>query len=99
MEEGIPVVKIPENLYEKHTKWLWYPGIIKDAIVSVFTEDIQIKRMEYIVIDHIVYNNISEEVRNYWRQHVTVLMDVCNDLANHLQYNQTKEMMYIHHLK
>ena len=79
--EGIPVKKIPRNLYVKHTHNLWSCKEFKDDVRIVFNEDEQKKRMRFILIDHSVFvERLPGLHRDAWLAHVSGLIDFCHKI-------------------
>ena len=79
--EGIPVKKIPRNLYVKHTHNLWSCKEFKDDVRIVFNEDEQEKRMRFILIDHSVFvERLPLLHRDAWLAHVPGLIDFCHKI-------------------
>ena len=67
--EGIPVLKIPQTMYKRMFKFMWTPHVldIEENNRITFSPLMQIKRMKYILVDHVVYKIIDVEIRNYLR--------------------------------
>ena len=98
--DGIPVKKIPRNLYLKHTHNLWSCKEFKSDVRIVFNEDEQRKRMRFILVDHSIFvQNLPSYHRDAWLNHVPGLIDFChkikerNDLKLYPDYNQLNEAL------
>ena len=87
--EGIPVLKIPQNMYERMFKFMWTPHVldIEENDRVTFSPLMQIKRMKYILVDHVVYKIIDVENRNYLRSWAKTFVEICNNMANEISKN------------
>jgi hypothetical protein len=73
--EGIPVVKLEKPLYMKYTKYLWCTDVLRDTAQKVdFDDNLLKQRMQYILCDSIVYQELSVDYRISWLNHVEWLV-------------------------
>jgi len=81
--EGIPVLKIELNLYLKSSKCLWCPEkLIQSKGTIKFLNELQKKRMLFILCDHVVYieeNTMFCNERAIW---VPKIISFCKDFMN-----------------
>ena len=87
--EGIPVLKLELNLYQKHAKYLWSPVNLTNSKERVkFTKEMQQKRMSFILSDHIVYVKEDTMFRQKWLKWRNPLLKFC---LNFLAYDWPEE--------
>jgi len=81
--EGIPVLKIELNLYLKSSKYLWCPEkLIQSKCTITFLDELQKKRMLFILCDHVVYieeNAMFHNERAIW---VPTIIRFCKEFMN-----------------
>ena len=82
--EGIPAVKLPPPTYLKHTKYLWSSKCLTETKGRVkYTESMQEARLKYILIDHVVYQDLDPNYRKYWCDWIRVLQEMCDHFMNY----------------
>jgi len=78
--EGIPVLKIELNLYQKFSKYLWSPEkLIRSKEKINFSDELQKKRMLFILCDHVVYIEENTLFRNERAVWVPKIIRFCYD--------------------
>ena len=87
--EGMPVIKVPMNLYERVTKHLWSSDQIVDTKQRIeFTDAMKLQRMFYILSEHLVYIDLTPEYRQSWTSYSDTMIIFCNHYCEHLWTNK-----------
>ena len=77
IQHGITVWKIPKGMYKKATFNLWHSKFFEKNDRIKFIEEMQLKRLKYILIDHVVYENIDLPTRKSWLKYaIRFLVDI-----------------------
>jgi len=77
--DGMPVIKVPMNLYERVTKHLWSSDQIVDTKKRItFTDNMKLQRMFYILSEHLVYVDLTPQHRQSWTSYSDMMIEFCH---------------------